>query len=79
SEALRALREARPRRCHQSYRGVQGIRFAARRHQLVRFGHFTSASLQRNRTLPFGQDTFFSVETCYGVPIRDFSFYPEEE
>ncbi|NXQ98290.1 NARE ribosyltransferase, partial [Sagittarius serpentarius] len=78
SEALRALRAARPRRCHQVYRGVQGIRFTARHRQSVRFGHFTSTSLRNESTLPFGRDTFFSVETCYGVPIRDF-FFPEEE
>ncbi|NXW11351.1 NARE ribosyltransferase, partial [Fregetta grallaria] len=79
SEALRALRDARPRRCHRVYRGVRGIRFTARHSQSVRFGHFTSASLRNESTLPFGQDTFFLVETCYGVPIRDFSFFPEEE
>ncbi|NXF41170.1 NARE ribosyltransferase, partial [Nyctibius bracteatus] len=78
SEALRALRDARPR-CHRVYRGVRGIRFTARHGQAVRFGHFTSASLRNESTLPFGRDTFFSLETCYGVPIRDFSFYPEED
>ncbi|XP_042648540.1 GPI-linked NAD(P)(+)--arginine ADP-ribosyltransferase 1 [Tyto alba] len=79
SEALRVLRDARPRRCHRVYRGVRDIRFTARQRQSVRFGHFTSASLRNESTLPFGQDTFFSVETCYGVPIRDFSFFPDEE
>ncbi|XP_064296810.1 erythroblast NAD(P)(+)--arginine ADP-ribosyltransferase-like isoform X1 [Phalacrocorax carbo] len=79
SEALRVLRDARPRQCHHVYRGVQGIRFTAQRHQSMRFGHFTSASLRNESTLPFGRDTFFSVETCYGIPIRDFSFFPEEE
>ncbi|NXK15361.1 NARE ribosyltransferase, partial [Herpetotheres cachinnans] len=79
SEALRTLRDARPRRCHHVYRGIHGIRFTAQQHQSIRFGHFTSTSLRYESTLPFGQDTFFSVETCYGVPIRDFSFFPEEE
>ncbi|NWI71409.1 NRT2 ribosyltransferase, partial [Todus mexicanus] len=79
SEALRALREARPRRCYRVYRGVRGIRFTAQQHQSVRFGQFTSTSLQRKSAEAFGQDTFFSVETCYGVPIENFSFYPGEE
>ncbi|XP_010291100.1 PREDICTED: GPI-linked NAD(P)(+)--arginine ADP-ribosyltransferase 1, partial [Phaethon lepturus] len=79
SEALHALQDAQPHRCHRVYRGVRGIRFTAQRRQSIRFGHFTSASLRNESTLPFGQDTFFSVETCYGVPIRDFSFFPEEE
>ncbi|NXC78571.1 NARE ribosyltransferase, partial [Anhinga anhinga] len=79
SEALRVLRDARHHQCYHVYRGVQGIRFTARHRQSVRFGHFTSASLRNESTLPFGRDTFFSVETCYGVPIRDFSFFPEED
>ncbi|KAM7129170.1 GPI-linked NAD(P)(+)--arginine ADP-ribosyltransferase 1 [Ciconia maguari] len=79
TEALRALRDAQPRRCHRVYRGVQGIRFTARPRQSVRFGQFTSTSLRNESTLPFGRDTFFSVETCYGVPIKDFSFFPTEE
>ncbi|NWS78307.1 NARE ribosyltransferase, partial [Crotophaga sulcirostris] len=79
SEALRILRDARAPRCHRVYRGVRGIRFTARGHRLVRFGHFTSTSLRNESAAPFGRDTLFSVETCYGVPIRDFSFYPEED
>lgn len=79
SEALRSLRDAGSRRCHQVYRGIRGIHFTAQKKQSVRFGHFTSTSLQYNIALYFGQDTVFSIKTCYGVPIRDFSFYPDEE
>ncbi|KAM6287934.1 GPI-linked NAD(P)(+)--arginine ADP-ribosyltransferase 1 isoform 1-T1 [Spheniscus humboldti] len=79
TKALHALQDTQPRRCHHVYRGIQGIRFTARHGQSVRFGHFTSASLQKEIAQRFGQDTFFLVETCYGVPIRDFSFFPKEE
>ncbi|NXC48596.1 NRT1 ribosyltransferase, partial [Penelope pileata] len=79
SQALRTLRESQPRRCYQVYRGVRGIRFTAQKGQSVRFGQFTSSSRQKKSTERFGQDTLFSVETCYGVPIKDFSFYPEED
>ncbi|XP_009635708.1 rho guanine nucleotide exchange factor 15-like [Egretta garzetta] len=79
SEALRALRDARPPRCHHVYRGVQGIRFTAQHHQSVRFGQFTSTSLRNESIQSFGQDSTFRVETCYGVPIRNFSFFPKEE
>ncbi|XP_074937967.1 erythroblast NAD(P)(+)--arginine ADP-ribosyltransferase-like [Phalacrocorax aristotelis] len=65
--------------CRVSLRRKRSIGFAARHNQTICFGHFTSASLRNESTLPFGRDTFFSVETCYGVPIRDFSFFPEEE
>ncbi|NWW52846.1 NARE ribosyltransferase, partial [Pedionomus torquatus] len=79
TQALSILRDAQPHRCHQVYRGVSGIRFTARRPDLIRFGQFTSTSLQNKSALHFGQDTFFSVYTCYGVPIRDFSSYPDED
>ncbi|NXW66798.1 NARE ribosyltransferase, partial [Eurystomus gularis] len=79
SEALRTLRDAGPHRCYSVYWGVQNIRFTALHHQSVRFGHFTSASLKQSGAKYFGPDTFFLVETCYGVPIRNFSFYPNKE
>ncbi|NXP06944.1 NARE ribosyltransferase, partial [Thinocorus orbignyianus] len=79
TQALSILHEAQPHRCHHVYRGVLGIRFTARQKDLVRFGQFTSSSLQNKSALHFGQDTFFSVYTCYGVPIRDFSSYPDED
>ncbi|NXL96022.1 NRT2 ribosyltransferase, partial [Alectura lathami] len=81
SQALQRLRESQPPspRCHQVYRGVKGVRFTARRHQAVRFGHFASTSLREDVAQQFGQDTFFVVETCYGVPIQNFSYYPGED
>ncbi|NXI75083.1 NRT2 ribosyltransferase, partial [Anseranas semipalmata] len=79
TEALRALREAQGSRCHRVYRGTKGIRFTARRQQTVRFGQFTSSSLQKKVAQSFGQDTFFSVDTCYSIPIKEFSFYPHED
>ena len=79
SEALRILRDAQPQKCHHVYRGVQGTRFTAQQHQTIRFGQFTSTSLREDEALNFGKDTFFSVETCYGVLIRNFSFFPTEE
>ncbi|KAM6144693.1 LOW QUALITY PROTEIN: erythroblast NAD(P)(+)--arginine ADP-ribosyltransferase-like [Phoenicopterus ruber ruber] len=78
TQALQAP-DAQRRRCHRVYRGVRGIHFTARHRQSIRFGRFTSTSLRKESTWPFGHDTFFSVETCYGVPIGVYSFYPEEE
>ncbi|XP_021244707.1 erythroblast NAD(P)(+)--arginine ADP-ribosyltransferase-like [Numida meleagris] len=79
SRALHTLRESQPQRCHHVYRGVRGTRFTARRGSTVRFGQFTSSSLQKKVAESFGQDTFFSVETCYGVPIQNFSTFPGED
>ncbi|XP_010132214.1 PREDICTED: GPI-linked NAD(P)(+)--arginine ADP-ribosyltransferase 1, partial [Buceros rhinoceros silvestris] len=79
SEALRLLRDAPTHRCHRVYRGVRNIRFTAQKGQTIRFGQFTSTSLDYDRAWSFGNDTFFSVETCYGVPIQDYSYFPSEE
>ncbi|NXG69010.1 NARE ribosyltransferase, partial [Baryphthengus martii] len=79
TEALRALRDAQPDRCYNVYRGVNGTSFTVQQHQSVRFGQFTSSSLQRSVAESFGQDTFFFIETCHGVPIENYSYFPKEE
>uniref|UniRef100_A0A8B9R162 NAD(P)(+)--arginine ADP-ribosyltransferase n=1 Tax=Anas platyrhynchos TaxID=8839 RepID=A0A8B9R162_ANAPL len=79
TEALHTLRKAQGHRCYHVNCGVRGIRFTAQLHQTVRFGRFASASLHKKATERFGQDTLFFVYTCYGVPIWNFSFYPNEK
>ncbi|XP_066846202.1 erythroblast NAD(P)(+)--arginine ADP-ribosyltransferase-like isoform X1 [Anser cygnoides] len=79
TKALHTLRDAQGQNCHRVYRGVKGTRFTAQLHQTVRFGQFTSASLQKKVAQSFGQDTFFFLDTCYSVPIQNFSFYPGED
>uniref|UniRef100_A0A8D0HQ40 NAD(P)(+)--arginine ADP-ribosyltransferase n=1 Tax=Sphenodon punctatus TaxID=8508 RepID=A0A8D0HQ40_SPHPU len=79
TKALQVLRSQGTRRCHKVYRGVKGIRFTSESRKPIRFGQFTSSSLKNTSALQFGQDTFFSIETCYGVSIRNFSFFPGEE
>ncbi|NXS98474.1 NARE ribosyltransferase, partial [Jacana jacana] len=78
TQALRNLWNSQTRGCHHVYRGVKDIRFTARRKDAVRFGQFTSTSLQKEVAIKFGWDTFFSVYTCYGVPIKYFSYFPNE-
>ncbi|KAF1535304.1 Erythroblast NAD(P)(+)--arginine ADP-ribosyltransferase, partial [Eudyptes schlegeli] len=79
TKALHALQDAQPRCCYCVYRGIRGIRFTAWPGQSMRFGYFASSSFLKKNAERFGQDTIFSVETCYGVPIRNFSFFPKEE
>ncbi|KAK9395890.1 NADP -arginine ADP-ribosyltransferase 2-like [Crotalus adamanteus] len=63
-------------KCYEVFRGVNGIRFKIHSKQLVRFGQFASSSLVKEKAQNFGQDTFFSIRTCHGVPIYDLSYYP---
>ncbi|XP_041322038.1 NAD(P)(+)--arginine ADP-ribosyltransferase 1-like, partial [Pyrgilauda ruficollis] len=79
TQALGTLRDAQGPRCHRVFRGVRGVRFAARRGDAVRFGHFASASLRNESSWGFGTDAAFQVLTCQGVAIREFSFFPHEE
>uniref|UniRef100_H9H1Z0 NAD(P)(+)--arginine ADP-ribosyltransferase n=1 Tax=Meleagris gallopavo TaxID=9103 RepID=H9H1Z0_MELGA len=78
SRALQILRESQPQQCYNVYRGVNGTRYTAEQGRVVRFGQFTSTSLKEKVAEGFGIDTFFFVNTCYGVPIMEFSDYPDE-
>ncbi|XP_074006511.1 erythroblast NAD(P)(+)--arginine ADP-ribosyltransferase-like [Numenius arquata] len=75
TQALKILRNAQPM-CYNVYRGNRNIHFTAKPHDLVRFGQFASTSLLKQKAAQFGLDTFFSVYTCYGFPIKSFSFFP---
>ncbi|KAM4845326.1 GPI-linked NAD(P)(+)--arginine ADP-ribosyltransferase 1 [Thomomys bottae] len=81
TEALQLLARARPQpQCHQVYRGVHGLRFRpVGPGATVRLGGFASASLQNAAAQNFGQDTFFGIWTCLGVPIKGYSLFPGEE
>ncbi|NWS29207.1 NAR1 ribosyltransferase, partial [Polioptila caerulea] len=80
TQALGTLRDTGGTpRCHRVFRGVRGVRFAARRGDTVRFGHFASASLRNESSWGFGTDAAFQVWTCQGVAIREFSFFPHED
>lgn len=78
TRALHVLRDASTPRCQKVYRGVRGVRFTGERLRPVRFGHFASSSLKNESALRFGNDTFFTIETCHGVSIKNFSFFPDE-
>ncbi|XP_013927712.1 PREDICTED: erythroblast NAD(P)(+)--arginine ADP-ribosyltransferase-like [Thamnophis sirtalis] len=65
--------------CYEVFRGIKNIHFATSDKAYVRFGHFASSSLDKKGAQGFGEDTFFSIKTCYGVPIHDFSFHEKQK
>ncbi|XP_058035376.1 NAD(P)(+)--arginine ADP-ribosyltransferase 2-like [Ahaetulla prasina] len=75
----KALQAKRTSRCYEVFRGIKGICFNTSNMAKVRFGQFASSSLDENVAKGFGEDTFFSIKTCYGVPIHDFSYYKEQK
>ncbi|XP_040282588.1 GPI-linked NAD(P)(+)--arginine ADP-ribosyltransferase 1 [Bufo bufo] len=79
TKALQVLDEVDTTACHKVFRGIKGIKFKSESRKPVRFGQFTSSSKNDQNALQFGEDTFFSIQTCYGVNIKNFSFFPGEE
>ncbi|KAM9319707.1 GPI-linked NAD(P)(+)--arginine ADP-ribosyltransferase 1 [Gastrophryne carolinensis] len=79
TKALQTLDEVETPACHKVFRGIRGVRFRTDSRSPIRFGQFTSSSFNDQNALQFGEDTFFSINTCYGVSIKNFSFFPGEE
>ncbi|CAH2327095.1 Fc receptor 5 [Pelobates cultripes] len=79
TKALQELDAVETPACHRVFRGTRGVRFKSDTRKPIRFGQFTSSSVSDESALLFGEDTFFNIETCYGVKIRNFSFFPGEE
>ncbi|XP_070605495.1 erythroblast NAD(P)(+)--arginine ADP-ribosyltransferase-like [Erythrolamprus reginae] len=79
TRALHLLGLTAQPRCQKVYRGVRNIRFTSEHAKPVRFGQFTSSSRSNESALRFGTDSFFTIETCYGVNIKNYSFFPGEE
>ncbi|XP_067414529.1 ecto-ADP-ribosyltransferase 5-like [Emydura macquarii macquarii] len=46
---------------------------------IIRFGFFASSSFDRAKAEKFGKATVFTIHTCLGVDIRNFSHFQEEE
>uniref|UniRef100_A0A5F9D1G5 NAD(P)(+)--arginine ADP-ribosyltransferase n=1 Tax=Oryctolagus cuniculus TaxID=9986 RepID=A0A5F9D1G5_RABIT len=78
TEALQLLgRAQRMPRCRQVFRGVKGLRFrTSGPGTTVRLGGFASSSLKKDVAQKFGEDTFFSIRTCLGIPIQNYSVFP---
>ncbi|MBN3311331.1 NAR1 ribosyltransferase, partial [Amia calva] len=79
TDALQLLKAQDPGLCYQVYRGVN-ITFEAEENSQVRFGQFTSSSMNREVAEElFGNATVFNITTCLGVKIQNYSCIPEEE
>ncbi|KAL8191395.1 UNVERIFIED_CONTAM: hypothetical protein K2H54_073385 [Gekko kuhli] len=79
TRALQVLRANSSAECHDTYSHLKNFHFMAKPGQKARFGYFASSSLNRTEATVSWEDTFFTIRTCYGASIREFSFHPEEE
>uniref|UniRef100_A0A8C8S8Z1 NAD(P)(+)--arginine ADP-ribosyltransferase n=1 Tax=Pelusios castaneus TaxID=367368 RepID=A0A8C8S8Z1_9SAUR len=61
------------------YRGVKGIQFKHTGSGFMRFGNFASSSLSKEEAEKFGTISFFTIHTCFGVNISNFSYKPTQK
>ncbi|XP_057887637.1 erythroblast NAD(P)(+)--arginine ADP-ribosyltransferase-like [Melospiza georgiana] len=77
THALQKLR--RPNECLNVSRGVKNVQFDVKLGDKVRFGEFTSLSLDKTVAQGYGTDAIFEVHTCHGADIQKFSFNQSEK
>ncbi|XP_007527593.1 LOW QUALITY PROTEIN: T-cell ecto-ADP-ribosyltransferase 1-like [Erinaceus europaeus] len=77
---MRALQLLGTGQCYTVYRGCK-TKFHDTGSRPVRFGQFTSSSFSKDVALGFsgGYGTVFTIQTCLGVAIEKFSFFPHEK
>ncbi|XP_059817272.1 ecto-ADP-ribosyltransferase 4-like [Hypanus sabinus] len=77
SVALEKLRGPIPGSCRETFRGM-GHRAVGGNGSEMRFGFFASSSAHYRIAESFGAAAVFTIRSQYGVPIQNFSDFPEE-
>ncbi|XDV52191.1 hypothetical protein PO909_020942 [Leuciscus waleckii] len=77
TEAIQILK-TKQNRCFDTFRGTKAD-FNGRVFKDIRFGSFTSTSLNRAKAKHFGTKTCFVIHTCEGANVTKYSKYPFEE
>ncbi|XP_016322182.1 erythroblast NAD(P)(+)--arginine ADP-ribosyltransferase-like [Sinocyclocheilus anshuiensis] len=78
TEAIQILKRLQ-NKCYDTYRGTKDTYIYDDKDKEVRFGYFTSSSLDRSRTPFFGTKTCFKIHTCEGADITKYSKLPREK
>uniref|UniRef100_A0A8C0W8Z0 NAD(P)(+)--arginine ADP-ribosyltransferase n=1 Tax=Castor canadensis TaxID=51338 RepID=A0A8C0W8Z0_CASCN len=63
--------------CYEVHHGMKDVHFKANIGATIRFGQFLSTSLLREEAQKFGSQTLFTIFTCLGVPVQNFSLKKE--
>ncbi|KAM9319719.1 T-cell ecto-ADP-ribosyltransferase 1-like [Gastrophryne carolinensis] len=71
------LMKRNSRRRHTTYRGTDTTFEVS--HSVLRFGRFTSSSLNIEVAKAYHGGLFFQITTCFGVDIHKISAYPKEQ
>ncbi|XP_073705518.1 GPI-linked NAD(P)(+)--arginine ADP-ribosyltransferase 1-like [Garra rufa] len=78
TEAIQILKKTQ-KNCYSTYRGTN-IKFkqnVVRKN--IRFGSFTSSSINRDKTHFFGNVSCFEIHTCEGAEVSKYSKLPREK
>ncbi|XP_067221117.1 erythroblast NAD(P)(+)--arginine ADP-ribosyltransferase-like [Chanodichthys erythropterus] len=77
TEAIEILRK-KQNRCFNTFRGTK-LTFNGFAFPTIRFGSFTSSSLDRNIAKRFGNKSCFEIYTCLGADVTEYSRLPYEK
>uniref|UniRef100_A0A8C2IV20 NAD(P)(+)--arginine ADP-ribosyltransferase n=1 Tax=Cyprinus carpio TaxID=7962 RepID=A0A8C2IV20_CYPCA len=77
TKALHILKK-KQNRCFDTFRGTNVTFENDVLNKEVRFGSFTSSSLDRNKAEEFGTVSCFEIHTCEGANITKYSMFPDE-
>ena len=63
--------------CYEVHHEVKAVYLEAPMGATIRFGQFLPTSLLREEAQKFGDQTLFTILTCLGAPVQDFSLKKE--
>ncbi|XDV12361.1 hypothetical protein PO909_001057 [Leuciscus waleckii] len=77
TDAIKILKKKQ--KCHSTYRGTTAEFEMKVPNKEVRFGSFTSSSLDRKVANDFGSKSCFEIYTCEGADVIKYSKYPDQK
>ncbi|XP_051987633.1 ecto-ADP-ribosyltransferase 5-like [Xyrauchen texanus] len=78
TEAIQILNETQ-KQCHKTFRRTNVEFDKDVKNKEVRFGSFTSSSLNETAIKNFGNVSCFEIETCEGADVANYSAHAEEK
>ncbi|XP_055032340.1 ecto-ADP-ribosyltransferase 5 [Misgurnus anguillicaudatus] len=77
TQAIQTLKKTE-KGCKSTFRGTN-VTFEGFNNTDIRFGSFTSSSLDRKVTADFGNQSCFEIETCHGADVSKYSQFPNQK
>nr|XP_021330508.1 GPI-linked NAD(P)(+)--arginine ADP-ribosyltransferase 1-like [Danio rerio] len=78
TDAVQILRKEQKNKCYDTFRGTN-LTFNLHKSKKIRFGSFTSTSLNNFEAKKFGKVSCFNIHTCEGANVAKYSQIPHEQ